>query len=228
MNDSHDPHDVLHDPDVQLMLCAKEGDSTAFDLLVAKYQERLVGMLTQLLHNQAAAEDIAQQTFLRVYRARERYEPTCLFATWLFRIAKNLASNQSCVVANSGPSDLVTASGVSEDESARHAADDSESRKLPRPEADRFAVERCLLTYVAALGAALKESTTGIEQRQYPPRLKRARYLLARWQGGERERDLRAALKIELGSYQAAPPPGQHAELVGRAFGHLCRTVGAA
>jgi len=83
----------LRDPDVQLMLRVKEGDEAAFAELVAAYQERLVGVFCHLLRDQTAAEDLAQEAFLRIYRARHGYVPTAKFSTWLFRIAHNLASN---------------------------------------------------------------------------------------------------------------------------------------
>ena len=84
---------LLRDPDVRLMLRAKEGDAEAFSQLVASYQDRLVGVLYHLLQDKEAAEDLAQEVFLRIYRARHGYEPTAKFSTWLFRIANNLASN---------------------------------------------------------------------------------------------------------------------------------------
>lgn len=84
----------LSDPDVQLMLKAAAGDQSAFEQLVTRYQDRLAGFFFHLVHDRTAAEDLAQETFLRVYRSRERYEPTARFSTWLFRIAHNLASNQ--------------------------------------------------------------------------------------------------------------------------------------
>ena len=83
----------LSDPDVQLMLRVKQGDEEAFTELVENYQDRLVGIFTNVLGDREAAEDLAQETFLRVYRARNGYEPQAKFATWLFRIANNLASN---------------------------------------------------------------------------------------------------------------------------------------
>jgi RNA polymerase sigma-70 factor (ECF subfamily) len=83
----------LRDPDVRLMLRAKEGDQTAFTRLVANYQDRLVGVFAHMLDSQDAAEDLAQDVFLRVYRARHGYVPTAKFSTWLFRIANNLANN---------------------------------------------------------------------------------------------------------------------------------------
>ncbi len=83
----------LRDPDVQLMLRTKEGDEEAFAQLVASYQDRIVGIFHHVLHDQESAEDLAQDVFLRIYRARNGYEPTAKFSTWLFRIANNLASN---------------------------------------------------------------------------------------------------------------------------------------
>jgi RNA polymerase sigma-70 factor (ECF subfamily) len=78
---------------VQLMLRVRDGDDAAFGRLVAGYQDRLVGLLTHLIGDRGAAEDLAQEVFLRVYRARLGYVPTAKFSTWVFRIAQNLASN---------------------------------------------------------------------------------------------------------------------------------------
>lgn len=83
----------LRDPDVQRMLRVQNGDQAAFGELVEAYQNRLIGVFNHLLRDADAAEDLAQEAFLRVYRARERYQPTAKFSTWLFRIANNLALN---------------------------------------------------------------------------------------------------------------------------------------
>ena len=83
----------LHDPDVQLMLRAKQGDEGAFTQLVKSYQDRLTNIFYHMVQSQEAAEDLAQDVFLRIYRARHGYLPTARFSTWLFRIANNLASN---------------------------------------------------------------------------------------------------------------------------------------
>jgi len=88
-----DENPVLRDPDVRLMLRAKGGDQTAFTRLVANYQDRLVGVFAHMLQSKDAAEDLAQEVFLRVYRARHGYEPTAKFSTWIFRIANNVAKN---------------------------------------------------------------------------------------------------------------------------------------
>jgi len=89
-----DPLSAERDPDARLMLRAKKGDEEAFTQLVSKYQDRLVGVLTHLLQDQQSAEDLAQEVFLRIYKARHGYEATAKFSTYLFRIANNLASNR--------------------------------------------------------------------------------------------------------------------------------------
>ncbi|MGH9717938.1 MAG: RNA polymerase sigma factor [Candidatus Acidiferrales bacterium] len=79
--------------DVQLMLDVKAGDEESFDLLLQKYRSPLVNFLGRMVHDRATAEDLAQEVFLRVYRARKQYAPSAKFTTWLFRIATNLALN---------------------------------------------------------------------------------------------------------------------------------------
>src|SRR4051812_45245108 len=85
--------EFLRDPDVRLMLRAKDGDEAAFVELVKSYQSRLVNIFQHLLQNQETAEDLAQEVFLRIHRARRGYLPTAKFSTWLFKIANNLANN---------------------------------------------------------------------------------------------------------------------------------------
>ena len=79
--------------DVQLMLDVKAGDEASFELLLQRYRAPLVNFLYRMVRNREQAEDLAQEVFLRVYRAREDYVPSAKFTTWLFRIATNLALN---------------------------------------------------------------------------------------------------------------------------------------
>ncbi len=83
----------LHDPDVRLMLQVRDGNAAAFEELVLRYQNRLLTVLEHLIGNREQAEDLTQEVFLRVFRARKRYEPGAKFSTWLFTIANNVASN---------------------------------------------------------------------------------------------------------------------------------------
>lgn len=79
--------------DVQLMLEVKQGDETSFELLLQRYRTPLYHFLSRMMRDPAMAEDLAQEVFLRVYRARKDYKPSAKFTTWLFRIATNLALN---------------------------------------------------------------------------------------------------------------------------------------
>ncbi len=79
--------------DVQLMLDVKSGDEASFELLLHRYRTPLVNFLFRMVRNREQAEDLAQEVFLRVYRARAEYVPSAKFTTWLFRIATNLALN---------------------------------------------------------------------------------------------------------------------------------------
>lgn len=84
---------VLRDPDIRLMLRVRDDDPTAFAEMVELYNHRLITVLQHLLGKPEEAEDLAQEVFLRVYRARKKYRPRAKFSTWLFTIANNLALN---------------------------------------------------------------------------------------------------------------------------------------
>lgn len=84
---------TLADPDVRLMLQVRDDDAQAFEELMLRYQNRVLSLLAHLVGGRDLAEDLAQEVFLRVYRARKRYVPGAKFSTWLFTIAGNVASN---------------------------------------------------------------------------------------------------------------------------------------
>jgi RNA polymerase sigma-70 factor, ECF subfamily len=84
---------TLADPDVRLMLQVRDNDAHAFEELVLRYQNRLLSLLGHLVGQRDLAEDLTQEVFLRVYRARGSYVPGAKFSTWLFTIAGNVASN---------------------------------------------------------------------------------------------------------------------------------------
>ena len=81
------------DPDVRLMLQVRDDVSGAFEVLVNRYQHRLLGVMVHLVGRVEEAEDLTQEVFLRIYRARKGYRPRAKFSTWLFTIANNLALN---------------------------------------------------------------------------------------------------------------------------------------
>ncbi|MEX2172422.1 MAG: sigma-70 family RNA polymerase sigma factor [Pirellulales bacterium] len=93
ITDSTIQHYTHADPDVRLMLRVRDDDAAAFEELMLRYQNRMVSLLSHLVGKRDMAEDLTQDVFLRVYRARKRYVPGSKFSTWLFTIANNVASN---------------------------------------------------------------------------------------------------------------------------------------
>ena len=94
--------------DAEVMLRVKAGDDSAFDYLVQKYRRPMVSFMYRMAHNKAAAEDLAQEVFLRVYRSRESYEASAKFTTWLYRIATNLAVNHARDTRHERPENTVS------------------------------------------------------------------------------------------------------------------------
>jgi RNA polymerase sigma-70 factor (ECF subfamily) len=79
--------------DAEIMLRVRAGDMSGFDYLIEKYRRPIIHFMFRMVHNQAVAEELAQEVFLRVYRSRETYRAEARFSTWLYRIATNLGVN---------------------------------------------------------------------------------------------------------------------------------------
>lgn len=82
------------DPDVALMLAFRDGDEAAFDQLFHRWGGPLLRYMERMVGDAATAEELVQEAFFRVHKAKERYEPKARFSTWLYRIATNLALNE--------------------------------------------------------------------------------------------------------------------------------------
>ncbi|MBA3030496.1 MAG: sigma-70 family RNA polymerase sigma factor [Desulfobacteraceae bacterium] len=85
---------MQNDSDIQLMLSFRDGDKNAFRELYDKHKKRVINYCFRFCGNRSVAEDMAQETFLRVLKAARRYEPTARFSTWLFKIASNVCLNE--------------------------------------------------------------------------------------------------------------------------------------
>jgi RNA polymerase sigma-70 factor (ECF subfamily) len=138
------------DPEVGLMLRVQRDEPGAFAELVEAYWARVFGRFVRWLGDRQEAEDLAQDVFLRLYRARKRYQPRAKFATWLFHITKNVARNalrsrrrRSCVRLGA----VLAASQESDLERVLADGDDSPSRPLERSE-----LARLVRTAVSGLG----------------------------------------------------------------------------
>ncbi|MGE0414741.1 MAG: RNA polymerase sigma factor [Verrucomicrobiales bacterium] len=80
--------------DVRLMLLVRDGDLKAFETLVERHQQAVLGTVAKMLGHPTDAEDIAQQVFIRIWKSAARYEAQAKFTTWLFTIARNLVFNE--------------------------------------------------------------------------------------------------------------------------------------
>ena len=81
--------------DAGIMLELKAGNMAGFDFLLNKYRKPIINFMYRMTRNQAVAEELAQEVFLRVYRSRETYRAEARFSTWLYRIATNLGVNHA-------------------------------------------------------------------------------------------------------------------------------------
>jgi RNA polymerase sigma-70 factor (ECF subfamily) len=133
------------------MLDVKAGDDASFDLLLQKYRTPLVNFLYRMVRDTATAEDLAQEVFLRVYRARKQYSPSAKFTTWLFRIATNLALN-SVRDNRHRQKDVSIDAASSPDE-------DAAPMQLPAPEMriDEHMIERDRADYIRKVISELPE-----------------------------------------------------------------------
>jgi RNA polymerase sigma-70 factor (ECF subfamily) len=84
----------VDDEDVRLMLAFRDGDTAAFEALFGRWASRVMRYLERMTRDTASAEELAQEVFVRVFRARESYRPEARFSTWLYRIATNVALNE--------------------------------------------------------------------------------------------------------------------------------------
>jgi RNA polymerase sigma-70 factor, ECF subfamily len=94
--------------DAEVMLRVKAGDDAAFAYLAQKYRRPMVSFMYRMCRNATAAEDLAQEVFLRVYRSRSGYEASAKFTTWLYRIATNLAVNYARDTRHERPENTVS------------------------------------------------------------------------------------------------------------------------
>lgn len=94
-NPSTGNNDNSNDIDVALMMKVKEGDEAAFEQLIQRHQNMVIGTVAKMLGNPADSEDIAQQVFIRLWKSAPRYQVKAKFTTFLYTIMRNLVFNES-------------------------------------------------------------------------------------------------------------------------------------
>jgi RNA polymerase sigma-70 factor (ECF subfamily) len=149
---------TIDDTDLLLVERAKRGDQKAFEMLVIKYQRRIERLIARMVRDVDLVQDIAQETFIRAYRAMPQFRGDSAFYTWLYRIAVNTAK-KALVDMKRDP--LVT-------ESARASAndDDDETSRVERELTDGETPEALLATkeIAQAVNAALEALSEDLRQ----------------------------------------------------------------
>lgn len=142
--------------DQELVRRVQQGDSTAFDALVRKYQHRIVGLIGRYIADWSECQDVAQDTFMRAYRAIGNFRGDAQFYTWLHRIAVNTAKNH-LVAQNRRPpgADIDVADAEQFDSGIRLRDNDTPERQFMRQE-----VEQAVVRVVAGLPEELRVAIT--------------------------------------------------------------------
>ncbi len=177
------------DDDRRLMQAFCDGDDSAFDVLFRQWSGRVLRFLERMIPEPAVAEELLQETFLRVHRARERWEPSARFSTWLFTIATNLALNElrrpfrrrvhesAEAEHQSAPRELASeAPAVDDVAHARRLGDDVERALESLPERQRAAL---WLTAVEGLSYAEVGASLGASPQSVKGLVHRGRSTLA-------------------------------------------------
>lgn len=147
--------------DQQLVERVQQGDKRAFDLLVIKYQRRLARLLSRFVRDPAEVEDIAQETFIKAYRALASFRGDSAFYTWLYRIGVNTAKN---FLVSQGRKQPVTITGFDAEE-AKNFEGAGQLREVNTPESELMG-KQVAQTVNQALEALPEELRTAITLRE--------------------------------------------------------------
>lgn len=142
--------------DLDLVRRVQRGDGSAFDLLVRKYQHRIVGLIGRYVSDWSECQDVAQDTFIRAYRAIGNFRGDAQFYTWLHRIAVNTAKNHLVAHNRRPPTDDIDAADAEQyDVGSRLRDGDTPEHELLRQE-----MEQTVMRAVEALPEELRTAIT--------------------------------------------------------------------
>jgi RNA polymerase sigma-70 factor (ECF subfamily) len=142
--------------DQELVRRVQSGDSTAFDALVRKYQHRIIGLIGRYIPDWSECQDVAQETFLRAYRALGNFRGDAQFYTWLHRIAVNTAKNHLVANNRRPPTDDIDVDDATQFESGMRLRDnDTPERELMRQQ-----LEQTVMRAVEGLPEELRQAIT--------------------------------------------------------------------
>ena len=158
-NDADQPSEGVEQSDLELVRRAQRNERGAFDLLVLKYQHKVIKLVARLLRDPAEAEDVAQEAFVKAYRALGSFRGDSAFYTWLYRIAVNTARN---AIASRQRRPLEYEADLSESEQSNLA---SRLRDTDTPEANALS-EEIRVTVNEAIGQLPEDLRTAIVLRE--------------------------------------------------------------
>ena len=142
--------------DQELVTRVQAGDKRAFDLLVLKYQNRIIKLVSRFVHDPVEAQDVAQEAFIKTYRAIGSFRGDSAFYTWLYRIASNAAKNYLVAQKRRPP-----ATGVDAMEAEQYAVDTRlKDKDTPESMAVTEELKAVIFRAIEALPSDLKEAIT--------------------------------------------------------------------
>jgi len=131
-----------NDLDQALVRRVQQGEKRAFDLLVLKYQHKIASAISRYIHDWSECQDVAQDTFIRAYRALGNFRGDSQFYTWLYKIAVNTAKNHLVAAGRRPPTEDVDATdAVQYDAGSRLRDTDTPEHELLRQEIERTVTE---------------------------------------------------------------------------------------
>ncbi|MCH8845620.1 MAG: RNA polymerase sigma factor RpoE [Proteobacteria bacterium] len=142
--------------DKQLVERVQNGDKKAFDLLVLKYQQRIINLVSRFVHNPSDAQDITQEAFIKAYRALPNFRGESAFYTWMYRIAVNTAKNYLAVKSRrplESAQDIDDVEQIEGDHTLRH-------QETPEHLLLRDEIQETILNSIEALPEDLKIAIT--------------------------------------------------------------------
>lgn len=145
-----------NDVDQALIKRVQDGDKRAFDLLVLKYQHKVVGIVSRYIYDWAECQDVAQETFIRAYRAIGNFRGDSQFYTWLYKIATNTAKNHLVALGRRPPTEDIDAQDAVQFESGTRLRESG----TPENEAMRQEIEQIVARTVEALPDDLRMAIT--------------------------------------------------------------------
>ena len=150
------PQDPTQELDLELVRRVQRGDSAAFDLLVRKYKHRITALIGRYVADWSECQDVAQDTFLRAYRALGNFRGDAQFYTWLHRIAVNTAKNHLVAHNRRPPTDDIDAGDAEQYDLGIRLRDTD----TPEREAMREELERTVMKAVDGLPEELRVAIT--------------------------------------------------------------------